>query len=292
MLKQLRAAVVAFVLLSVLTGLAYPALITGIAQVVFPKQANGSLIMQNGQAIGSELIGQSFSDPKYFWGRLSAISVAVTMPDGSSSSYSAPYSPFYSDPNGNTTGSAGSNLGPLNPALIASGKDKDANGTPIPEGNVQSAIDALHAADPENTALIPVDLVTASASGLDPDISPAGAKYQVHRVAKARGLADSVVQTVVDQHTTGRSLLVLGEPHVNVLELNIALDAVPGQNPPPAATAAATIAATAAATLNATVVATSSAATVNVTTAATMNAAIVATPSATTATTTQSTAAF
>jgi K+-transporting ATPase ATPase C chain len=216
MFKQLRAACIAFVVLSVVTGLIYPVVMTVLAQVVFPKQANGSLIMVNGTPVGSELIGQYFSDPKYFWGRPSA-----TGP--------VPYTAFNAD---KSTGSTGSNLGPLNPALIGDGTNNTA------EGTVKTMIDAYHAADPDNTAPIPVDLVTASASGLDPDISPAGAAYQVHRVAKARGLDDATVKALVDKHTTGRSLGILGEPHVNVLDLNLDLDAVPNQNPPtPTATA-------------------------------------------------------
>jgi K+-transporting ATPase ATPase C chain len=222
MVKQLRAALVSFAILTVLTGLIYPVAMTAVAQVVFPKQANGSLILKNGQPIGSELIGQSFSDPKYFWGRLSA-----TGP--------VPYTAFNAD---KLTGSSGSNYGPLNPALVGDGS----NGST--EGIVKAAIDAYHAADPDNKAPIPVDLVTVSASGLDPDISPAGAKYQVSRVAKARGLDPAKVQALVDQFTSGRSLGFLGEPHVNVLELNLALDALSGQNPPAAATPAATEAAT------------------------------------------------
>ena len=183
----LRPAIVLFVLLTVLTGLIYPLLVTGIAQVVFPRQANGSLIMKDGQAIGSTLIGQPFDDPKYFWGRLSA-----TAP--------VPY---------NAAASSGSNLGPTNPALITA---------------VQGRIDALKAADPANTQPIPVDLVTSSGSGLDPNISPAAADYQVARVAKARGLDESVVRQLVAQHTAGRDLGILGEPRVNVLELNLTLD--------------------------------------------------------------------
>ncbi len=225
MVKQLRASLVSFVILTILTGLLYPVVMTVIAQVVFPKQANGSLIVKDGQPVGSELIGQYFSDPKYFWGRLSA-----TGP--------VPYTAFNAD---KLTGSSGSNYGPLNPALIGDGS----NGSPT--GTVKAAVDAYHAADPGNTAPIPVDLVTASASGLDPDISPAGAKYQVNRVAKARGLDPAAVQTLVDKYTTGRTFGVLGEPHVNVLELNLALDAAPGQNPPtPVATESATLEATAA----------------------------------------------
>ena len=151
MSSQLRPALAIFVVLTVITGIIYPLLVTGLAQVVFPSQANGSLIVQNGQTVGSALIGQSFDDPKYFWGRPSATGPSLTTPK-----------------QGNLTGSSGSNYGPLNPALLEA---------------VQARVDALHAADPGNTAPIPVDLVTASASGLDPDISPAAALYQ----AAARG---------------------------------------------------------------------------------------------------------
>jgi K+-transporting ATPase ATPase C chain len=166
-----------------------------VAQAVLPHQANGSLITRNGQAIGSELIGQSFDDPKYFWGRLSA-----TGP--------YPYNAFNAE---TLTGSSGSNYGPLNPALT------DA---------VKARIEALKAADPGNTAPIPVDLVTASGSGLDPNISPAAALYQVPRVARARGLSEEAVRQLVAQNTEGRQLGILGEPRVNVLELNLALDAL------------------------------------------------------------------
>jgi K+-transporting ATPase ATPase C chain len=188
---QLRPAIVALVILTIITGIIYPLLVTGIAQVVFPYQANGSIILgKDGKPLGSELIGQQFDDPKYFWGRLSA-----TGP--------VPYTAFNAD---KLTGSSGSNYGPLNPAL------KDA---------VQARIDALKAADPTNTAPIPVDLVTASGSGLDPHISPAAAEYQVARVAKVRGLEEAKVRALVAQHTEGRQLGFLGEPRVNVLELNL-----------------------------------------------------------------------
>lgn len=189
MIRQLRPALVILGLMTLLTGVLYPAVITGIAQVIFPYQANGSLITQNGQVVGSELIGQQFDDPSYFWGRLSA-----TGP--------TPY---------NAAASSGSNYGPLNPALT------DA---------VQARVDALHAADPDNTAPIPVDLVTASGSGLDPQISPAAAEYQVARVARARKLDETVVRQLLQQNTEGRQLGFLGEPRVNVLKLNMALDAL------------------------------------------------------------------
>lgn len=192
--KQFRPALVALVILTIITGILYPLLVTGIAQVVFPYQANGSIMLgKDGKPLGSELIGQQFDDPKYFWGRLSA-----TGP--------VPYTAFNAD---KLTGSSGSNYGPLNPAL------KDA---------VQARIDALKAADPTNTAAIPVDLVTASGSGLDPHISPAAAAYQVARVAKARGMGEAQVRDLVAQYTEDRQLGFLGEPRVNVLELNLALD--------------------------------------------------------------------
>ncbi len=193
-MKQFRPAFVALVALTIITGIIYPLLVTGIAQVVFPFQANGSIIRDtSGQPIGSALIGQQFDDPKYFWGRLSA-----TGP--------VPYTAFSAD---KLTGSSGSNYGPLNPAL------KDA---------VQARINALKAADSSNPLAIPVDLVTASGSGLDPQISPAAAEYQVSRVAQARGLDAAKVRNLVAQHTEGRTLGILGEPRVNVLELNLALD--------------------------------------------------------------------
>src|SRR5215204_4427764 len=174
MLKQFRPALVALVALTIITGVIYPLLVTGIAQVVFPYQANGSIITgADGQPVGSALIGQQFDDPKYFWGRLSA-----TGP--------VPYTAFNAD---TLTGSSGSNYGPLNPALT------DA---------AQARIDALKAADPTNTLPIPVDLVTASASGLDPHISVAAALYQVHRVATARGMDEAQVKSLIDKYTLGR----------------------------------------------------------------------------------------
>ncbi|MFN8493022.1 MAG: potassium-transporting ATPase subunit KdpC [Caldilineaceae bacterium] len=189
MTAQIRPAIVSLLLLTLLTGFIYPLVVTGVAQAAFPAQANGSLMMSNGKKIGSELIGQDFSDPRYFWGRLSA-----TGP--------APY---------NAAASSGSNLGPTNPALFKA---------------VQARIDALHAADPENKLPIPVDLVTASGSGLDPQISPAAALYQVQRVAKARHLDGKVIEALVAQYTEGRQFSLLGEPRVNVLKLNLALDQV------------------------------------------------------------------
>src|SRR5215470_6990960 len=184
---QLRPAIVMLVVLSVLTGLVYPAIVTGIAQTLFPRQANGSLIVKDGKVVGSALIGQPFDDPKYFWGRPSATSPF-------------PY---------NAASSSGSNLSPTNPALVKS---------------VQERVDALRAADPGNTAPVPVDLVTASGSGLDPHISPAAALYQVSRVAKARKLEPDAVRALVDRYTEGRQWGFLGEPRVNVLALNLALD--------------------------------------------------------------------
>jgi len=193
MLSQLRPALVSLGLFTLLTGFLYPLVVTGLAQGLFPGRANGSLIVQNGQPVGSALIGQPFDDPKYFWGRLSATSPA-------------PYTPFNAD---KQTGSSGSNYGPLNPAL---------------QEAVQARIKALRDAAPTNTAPIPVDLVTASGSGLDPHMSPAAAEYQVRRVAQARGLSEEAIRRVVAQHTDGRTLGLLGEPRVNVLEVNLALD--------------------------------------------------------------------
>jgi len=189
MRSQIRPALMVLLIFTVLTGLLYPLVVTGIAQLVFPQQANGSLIVVNGKIVGSTLIGQQFTDPKYFWGRLSA---------------TGPYS--Y-----NAAASSGSNLGPTNPVLLE---------------EVKSRIAALQAADPGNTQSIPVDLVTSSGSGLDPDISVAAALYQLPRVARLRGLSESAVRTLVAQHTQGRTLGFLGEPRVNVLELNLALDGI------------------------------------------------------------------
>jgi K+-transporting ATPase ATPase C chain len=195
MVSQLRPAFLMLLILTVITGVIYPVVVTGIAQVAFPHQANGSLIVINGKAYGSELIGQQFDDPKYFWGRLSATGAF-------------PYNAFNAE---TLTGSSGSNYGPLNPALI---------------DMVQARIDALKAADPDNTLPIPVDLVTASGSGLDPHISVAAALYQVHRVAVARVLSESQVNSLVQKYTDGRQFGILGEPRVNVLLLNLALDGI------------------------------------------------------------------
>ncbi len=184
MKNQLRPAITIFALLTIITGVIYPLVVTGISQVIFPSQSNGSIITVNGKAAGSELIGQQFDDPSYFWGRISAVGYNADL-------------------------SSGSNYGPMNPALLEA---------------VQARIDALQAADPGNTLPIPVDLVTASASGLDPHISVAAALYQVHRVASARGLSEADVQSLVEQNTEGRQFGFLGEPTVNVLQLNLALD--------------------------------------------------------------------
>lgn len=184
----LRPALVLFVVLSLLTGLLYPLLVTGVAQAVFPHQANGSLVQRDGQTVGSELIGQPFSQPGHFWSRPSATGPMAY----------------------NGGASSGSNLGPSHPALAEA---------------VQARIGALRAADPGNTAPVPVDLVTASASGLDPHISLAAARYQVARVARVRGLPVEQVNALVDQHTEGAWLGFMGEARVNVLALNLALDA-------------------------------------------------------------------
>ena len=189
MLKQLKTAAILFGLMTILTGLLYPALITGLAQVIFPRQANGSLISENGQVVGSALIGQQFDDSKYFWGRLSATG-------------NHPY---------NASSSGGTNYGPTNPAL---------------QKQVSDRIAALKAADPDNPLPIPVDLVTASGSGLDPNIGIATARYQAARVARVRSLALDRVQSLIDLYTTGRTFGFLGEPRVNVLGLNLALDRI------------------------------------------------------------------
>ena len=188
MSTQLRSAILVFVVLTLITGVAYPLAVTLIAQTVFPHQANGSLILRDGKLVGSELLGQAFDDPKYFWGRPSATSAFAD--DASSSS--------------------GSNLGPTNPAQF------DA---------VRARIDALKKVQPESNGPVPIDLVTASASGLDPEISPAAAEYQIARVAKARNLTQDKVRQLVAGNTTGRTFGLLGEPRVNVLQLNLDLDA-------------------------------------------------------------------
>jgi potassium-transporting ATPase KdpC subunit len=193
--SQFRPALVTLLCFTLLTGLLYPMAVTGLAQLFFPTQANGSIIIHNGKAVGSELIGQSFDDPRYFWGRLSATGTF-------------PYNAFNAE---NLTASSGSNYGPLNKALL------DA---------VKARADALKAADPGNTAPIPVDLVTASGSGLDPHISVAAALYQVARVARARRLDEARVRELVMQNAESRQLGLLGEPRVNVLRLNLALDGI------------------------------------------------------------------
>jgi K+-transporting ATPase ATPase C chain len=187
MIRILRQATVSIVVFTVITGVIYPLIVTGVAQLVFPRQANGSLLVNNGKTVGSSLIGQSFSSPKYFWARPSATSPM-------------PY---------NAANSSGSNLGPLNPALTE---------------NVKARITQLKAADAASKPIVPVDLVTASASGLDPDISPAAAEYQVSRVAKTRNIDESEVRKLIAQYTRNRQFGILGEPRVNVLELNLALD--------------------------------------------------------------------
>lgn len=194
MLVQLRAAVVALALLTLLTGVIYPLLVTGVAQAAFAQKANGSLVMKNGSPVGSRFIGQQFDDPKYFWGRLSATADA--------NGKALPY---------NAAASGGSNLGPTNPAEV---------------DEVHSRIAALQAADPDNHLEIPVDLVTSSASGLDPEISPAAAQYQAERVAKTRGMDPSRIRALIASHTEERTFGILGEPRVNVLELNLAIDAM------------------------------------------------------------------
>jgi len=187
--RTIRTAVSLLLAMTLLTGIVYPVAITGISKLLFPHQAEGSLVSRDAKLIGSTLIGQNFSNPKYFWGRPSA-----TAPQ--------PY---------NGIASSGSNLGPLNQALI---------------DNVKANVKALHAADPGNALPIPVDLVTASASGLDPEISIAGARYQAHRVARARHLSPAQVETLIATHETGRLLGFIGEPRINVLVLNLALDSL------------------------------------------------------------------
>jgi K+-transporting ATPase ATPase C chain len=190
MIRELRVATIVFLLLTIVTGIAYPAFVTLVAQVAFPDQASGSLVRSDGKLVGSRLIGQSFSTPRYFWGRPSATG---PMPN-------------------NGAVSSGSNQGPLNPALLAA---------------IESRVAALRAADPGNAARVPVDLVTASASGLDPHISLAAADYQVARVARERGMPQERVRQLVRDATQGRTFGVLGEPRVNVLQLNLSLDAGP-----------------------------------------------------------------
>lgn len=185
--SQLRISVLMLVIFTVLTGIIYPGAITGIAQKMFPSQANGSLILADGKAIGSKLIGQEFSDPKYLWGRPSA-----TLPG-----------PF------NAASSSGANIGPSNPALL---------------DNVKKRMEALKAADPDNTVSVPVDLVTSSGSGLDPHISPAAAYYQAKRIAAARGIPLNAVNGVIKRNTESRFLWLFGEPAVNVLKVNLELD--------------------------------------------------------------------
>ncbi|MDA8083909.1 MAG: potassium-transporting ATPase subunit KdpC [Nitrospiraceae bacterium] len=187
MMKIIRPALVSLVVFTVLTGIIYPLTVTGIAQLIFPAQANGSLIVKGGKPIGSELIGQPFDDPKYFWGRLSATSPF-------------PY---------NAASSSGSNLAQTNPALLEQAKAR---------------IEALRKADPQAPASVPADLTTASGSGLDPHISPAAAEYQVRRVAENRGIDEAKVRALVAAYTEPRQLWILGEPTVNVLNLNLALD--------------------------------------------------------------------
>ncbi len=186
-IKQIKTAVILLILFSIITGLIYPMLVTAIAQILFSWQANGSLITQNGKTVGSVLIGQNFVDAKYFWGRPSA---------------TAPF-PY------NAEISSGSNLGPSNPDLLKSVKDR---------------IDNLHHADPQNQNLIPIDLVTASASGLDPEISPLAAFYQVDRIAKTRNISPTIIEKLIQNSIQYRTFGILGEPRVNVLQLNLALD--------------------------------------------------------------------
>ncbi|MCX5715101.1 MAG: potassium-transporting ATPase subunit KdpC [Candidatus Omnitrophica bacterium] len=184
---QIKPAILIFLVLSIITGIIYPFFITGIAQVFFPGQANGSLIYQNGKPVGSALIGQGFNDPKYFWGRISATSPVSF----------------------NAASSSGSNLGPSNPALLEA---------------VKARVKTLRVSDPNNKNPIPVDLVTSSASGLDPHISLAAAYYQVPRIARLRGLSQDTIKAFIVKYTSGRLLGFIGESVVNVLELNLALD--------------------------------------------------------------------
>jgi len=197
MLKQIRPAIVMIVALTLVTGLAYPLAMTGIAQVLFPHQANGSLIERNGKVIGSELIGQNFTSDRYFHGRPSA--TTDTDPNDPSKTVPAPY---------NAANSGGSNAGPTSKALV---------------DRVADDVKKLKAENPQG--LVPADLVTTSASGLDPDISPAAARFQIPRIAKARGIAEDRLHRLVQDNTTGRVWGILGEPRVNVLKLNLSLDA-------------------------------------------------------------------
>ncbi|MDB5407323.1 MAG: potassium-transporting ATPase subunit [Rhodospirillales bacterium] len=201
MLKQIRPAIMMLVTLTIITGIIYPLGMTGLAQLLFPRQANGSLIEKDGKVIGSTLIGQNFTAPQYFWGRQSA--TTDTDPADSTKTVPAPY---------NAQNSVGSNLGPTSKALI---------------DRVTQDSEKLKAENPDQP--IPVDLATASASGLDPDITPAGADFQVPRVAKARNMSVEQVRRIVAENTTGRLLGIIGEPTVNVLKLNLALDATPGR---------------------------------------------------------------
>jgi K+-transporting ATPase ATPase C chain len=185
--EQIKPAILSFLILTIITGVLYPLVVTGIAKVFFPKQANGSLIYRNQKPIGSSLIGQPFDNPKYFWGRPSATSPVAF----------------------NASASSGSNLGPLNSALAET---------------ITNRIKLYKAADPNNTAPVPVDLVTSSASGLDPHISLAAAFYQISRVARHRNLSQDTVKKIVLQHTKGRLMAIIGEPVVNVLEVNLELD--------------------------------------------------------------------
>jgi K+-transporting ATPase ATPase C chain len=187
MLTMIRSAVMTLLVFTILTGLVYPMVVTGLAQTIFPHQANGSIITKNGKAVGSELLGQQFEDAKYFWGRLSATTPCLY----------------------NAGSSSGSNLGPNNPDLMKA---------------VQARIQSLHEADPGNTTKIPVDLVTSSGSGLDPHISPAAAAFQVQRVANIRGIEAAKISALVAANTEDRQFGILGEPVVNVLKLNLALD--------------------------------------------------------------------
>ncbi len=194
MKEHIRPALAMLFVLTLVTGVVYPLIVTGLAQTMFPHQANGSLILREGKVIGSELIGQHFDDPKYFWSRPSATSPF-------------PY---------NAAASSGSNLGPTNPALIEA---------------IKKRVAALRAADPGNEAPVPGDLVTASGSGLDPHISPAAALYQADRVARTRGLEERQVRDLIARYTDGRQFGLLGEPRVNVLKLNLALDGGAGAHP-------------------------------------------------------------